>query len=141
MLWILFTLLSVVLWSSGNIIDKAIMTKLPNSPFAYYMIAVVYQSLYILLAFLILQPTFILNQFVLSVLSGLLGNGAFLALIISLQKEEVSRVIPLTYLSNVFIVLFSHARARERDLFEGVEFLKGVLHDSSEVKVMFSKNL
>jgi uncharacterized membrane protein len=107
MMWILFTMVSLVLWSSGNIIDKAVMMKLSNSPFAYYMIAVTYQTLFILLTFVILQPMVGADLIVLSICSGLLGNGAFLALIISLQKEEVSRVIPLTYLSNIFIVLFS----------------------------------
>lgn len=126
MMWVVFTLLNIFLWSFGNIIDKVLLNKIIKNPFSYYIFAIILQSIFIFLIFLVIQPTFSLNILFLSFFSGLLGTTAFLLFMIALQKEEASIVIPLSYLGNVFIVILSYIFLNESfglSKYVGIAFL------------------
>lgn len=113
MLWAVFTLLTVLFWGIGNVIDKIMIAKIMKNPLSYFILTTIYQSFFILLIFLVVQPVFNLNLFLLSIVSGFLGSLAFLFYLFSLQLEDVSKIIPLSYLGNIFTVIFSYFLLKE----------------------------
>ena len=126
MLWVLFTLLNLFLWSFGNIIDKILLNKVVKNPLSYYIFSVMFQTLFIIFVFLIVNPVFTLEFLFLSFISGLLGGAAFLLFLVALQKEEASVIVPISYLGNVFIVVLSYVflnEAFELSKYIGIAFL------------------
>lgn len=108
MTWILFSILAAFFWASGNIIDKFVFTRWVIKP----IIPVIVGGVIGLLASLIIYLT---QGFVaLSDINIFLGILAGVFYVVSLtfyykavNIEEISRVVPLYYLMNFFIVFFA----------------------------------
>jgi len=108
MIWITFTLIAVLLWSIINITDKIVINKWTSEPLVPVTVGVIlglFSSFAIFFArgYGQLPPSLIM----LAILSGgfylLMGYFYYKAVCV----EEISRIIPLFYLSNILIVIFA----------------------------------
>lgn len=107
-IWILFSILTALFWASGNIIDKFIFTRWVIKP----IVPVIAGGAIGLFASLIIYFT---QGFVglsninilLAILAGIFYVLSILFYFKAVKIEEISRVIPLYYLMNFFILFFA----------------------------------
>lgn len=109
MLWIVFTIIAVFLFASVNILDKYVIDKLVSEPLVPVIFGSSLGLLFALLIFAFHGFGFYIGivYAVIAVLSG--GFYALMSLYYfkALCVEEISRVVPLFYLSNVIIAIFA----------------------------------
>lgn len=108
MTWILFSILTALFWASGNIIDKFVFTRWVVKP----IIPVIILGIFGLLASLIIYLTqgFVglsSANILLGVLAGIFFVLSDLFYFKAVKIEEISRVIPLFYLMNFFILFLA----------------------------------
>lgn len=108
MLWLIFTLAAVVLWAAGNISDKFVIDKFVKEPLIPVTIGAVIGALFSILIFLFKgYDSMNLYYIILAIISGgfymIMGYYYFKAVCI----EEISRIIPLFYISNLLIAIFA----------------------------------
>lgn len=107
-MWILFSIIAALCWAIVNIIDKYILTKWIRQPFIPVIVLGVIGLIAAIAVYFIygLSP---LSYF--HILLALLAGGAFILMAVfyfkALKLEEASRVIPLLFLSSLFISIFS----------------------------------
>jgi transporter family protein len=107
-IWVLFSILTALFWAFGNIIDKFVFTRWVIKP----VIPVIAGGILGLLASVIVYFTrgfdamSGINIF-LGMLAGFFTVLSFLFYYKAVNIEEISRVIPLYYLMNFFIVFFA----------------------------------
>lgn len=108
MAWILFSILTALFWASANIIDKFIFTRWVVRP----IIPVIVGGIIGLLASLIIYLTqgfvelSMINTFW-GILAGIFYVLSILFYFKAVKIEEISRVIPLYYLMNFFILFLA----------------------------------
>jgi transporter family protein len=110
MLWMIFSLLAAMLWAIVNVTDKYTMTKLVDNP----LLPVLILGLVGLLSCLVIE-----GVYGLPLLSSLfflmaLGAGTFYILTMyfyyrAMKLDDVSKIIPLYYLSPIFILIMARA--------------------------------
>lgn len=109
MTWILFSILTAVFWASGNIIDKFVFTRWVVKPLVPVMVG----GIVGLLASIIIYLTqgFVglsgINIFW-GILAGVFNVLSYLFYYKAVKIEEISRVIPLYYLMNFFILFLAY---------------------------------
>lgn len=125
--WILFSVLTALVWAIGNIIDKFVFTRWTVKP----IIPVIVQGGVGLVAGFII---YLSNGFAelsglnifLGILAGIFEILSFLFYYKAVKIEEISRVVPLYYLMNFFILIFAFIFFKETFTFTkylGIFFL------------------
>jgi transporter family protein len=108
MLWIVFTILAVILWSIGNILDKYVLDKWVKEPFLPVSVLV---SLGLISSIIILITLGYGSLSTLNILLVILSGGFYIVEMYYYFKaariEEISRIVPLFYLSNFLIAIFA----------------------------------
>jgi len=108
MSWVIFSVLAALGWSVVNIIDKYVLSKWIREPFIVLIIIGIIGlisgiGIYFLYGFQPLSWTNIL----ITLLAGILHLGSYAFYFKALKIEEVSRVVPLFYLSPLFILFLA----------------------------------
>ncbi len=108
MSWILFSILAALTWAIVNIIDKYVLTKWVRKPIVPVMILGIIGLLASFLVYLFrgFSELSLLNI----ALSFIAGTFYILAIIFyfkAVKIEEISRVIPLFYLTPLFVLIFA----------------------------------
>lgn len=108
MSWILFSILAALTWAIVNTVDKYVLTKWVKKPIVPVMILGVIGLIatfiiYLIRGFSELSHINILLSFVAGIFYILMSVFYFKAA----KIEEISRVVPLFYLSPIFILLFA----------------------------------
>ncbi len=108
-IWILFSILAALFWAIGSIIDKFVFTKWTIKP----IIPVIFGGIIGLLASLIIYLTqgfagLSSVNILLAIVAGIFYVLAILFYFKAVKIEEISRVIPLCYLMNFFILFFAY---------------------------------
>jgi len=107
-MWVFFSILGPLFWSISNIIDKYVLTKWVKKP----LVPIVVTSIICLAVGLIIYSTVgflylsYLNVF-LAILTGIITILIYVLYFKALQIQEASRVIPLFYLSPLFILILA----------------------------------
>jgi drug/metabolite transporter (DMT)-like permease len=106
--WIFFSLLAALLWAIVNVIDKYTMSKLVESPLIPLLISGIL-GLFVAGGIWSVHGIETLSylNLILAVLAGSFYVLTMYFYYLALQHEEVSKVIPIYYLSPVFILFFA----------------------------------
>jgi len=106
--WVLFALFSTAVWAIVNVIDKNVVSKkIKNlgTVLIFDGIGAIIASLVILFIFGIVVPE--INILIISILSGLLWIPAGYLYYKALQKDEVSRVVPIFLTIPIFTAILA----------------------------------
>lgn len=102
--WFGFALLSSMVWAGTNVVDKFFLTRYVKSPFSYQILcALTNMSLVFLIPFFT-QVSLAFPWFLLCIIASSVTWAAFVFYNKAVMSEEVSRVIPLMYLTPIFIL-------------------------------------
>jgi len=105
MLWILFSILAALIWAVVNIIDKYVLSKLISKPIIPLIIMGFIGLFASLLVFIFLDfQRLSVNNILLALISGFLYVLAAFFYFHAVKIEEISKVVPLFYLTPVFIL-------------------------------------
>ena len=107
MLWIIFALLTPLFWSINSIFYKILLNKVARNPFSFFVLLTVVHLPIILILALLFNPVFDITFVILSIISSTIGNCGLLAYIFALQKEDASKVVPLSNLNVVFTTVLA----------------------------------
>ena len=106
--WIFFTLVSRGLWAADNIVDKLLIGKYLKDSVVLTLIAGI-APLFLSIAIIIFNGLGLvgLKQALLAIFAGTIQILAVFAFYQAIEKEEISRVIPLFQLTPPFVLIFS----------------------------------
>lgn len=108
MSWILFSILAAVTWAIVNTVDKYILTKLTKNPYVVTITLGVIGAIVSLFVYFINGFSELSNfNIFLAAIAGLFYILMNICYIKAVQLEEVSRIVPLFFLSPLFILLFA----------------------------------
>jgi len=107
-MWIFFSVLSVLLFVTVNIIDKYVLTKWIKQPFVLVLLLGIFNwisgvVIYLIRGFPYLSP----SNIIFALTAGVFSLMASIFLYRALKIEDVSRVTPLLYLSTLFVSFFA----------------------------------
>jgi drug/metabolite transporter (DMT)-like permease len=107
-MWILFSILAALCWSVINIVDKYVLTKWIKHPSVPIVILSILGVVASIIVFSVRGLTSLsyLNIF-LVLLAGIFHLLAYVFYFKALKGEEVSRIVPLFYLSPVFVLFLA----------------------------------
>jgi len=109
MSWIFFSILTALFWASGNIIDKFVFTRWVVKPFVPIMVGGIISLLASLIIYLTQGFVELSNiNIFLGILAGVFNVLSLLFYYKAVKIEEISRVIPLYYLMNFFILFLAY---------------------------------
>ena len=107
-MWIFFSVLSVLCFATVNIIDKYVLTKWIRQPLVLVVLLGIFNWMSAITIYFIRGFSYLSNFNILLILiAGAFSLSAGLFYFKALKVEEVSRVTPLFYLSALFISLFA----------------------------------
>jgi len=107
-MWVIFSISAALLWAIANIIDKTILTKWVRKPLVPVIITgAVWLALGITIFFAEGFSYLSLFNLSLAILTGIFTTIVYLLYFKAIQIQEASRVIPLTYLSQLFILILA----------------------------------
>lgn len=108
-IWILFSILTALFWASGNIIDKFVFTRWIVKPIVPTIVGGIIGLLASLIVYSIQGFVGLsgVNIFW-GILAGILNVLSLLFYYKAVKIEEISRVIPLYYLMNFFILFLAY---------------------------------
>jgi len=109
--WLVFALLTPILWAVGNIIEKFQIDKVFKHWLSYFTTAYVLWSS-LVFSILLFDFNSIVSSFdpsyaALAFASGLVGTVGVVFYLKAVSKEDASRVVPLSYTSVVFAAVFA----------------------------------
>jgi drug/metabolite transporter (DMT)-like permease len=108
MLWAVLAVFAALIWAIVNIVDKFIVTKWfrnPLIPVLFFGLFGFFATLtiFFVLGFSYLSPI----NIILALLAGVFHTVTYLFYFMALKLEEVSRVVPLFYLSPIFVLILA----------------------------------
>src|SRR3989344_901617 len=106
--WVIFALLSRVLWAADNIVDKLLIGKYLKDPVFLTLTAGI-SALFLSIAIIIFNGLEWIgfNPTALAIFAGAFQIVAVFAFYQAISKEEISRVIPLFQFTPPFVLVFS----------------------------------
>ena len=108
MSWILFSILAALTWAVVNTVDKYILTKWVRNPIVPVMILGVVGLIASILVYIFHGFYYLsIQNIVLALIVGVLFVLICFFYFKAVKLEEVSRVIPLFYLSPLFVLIFA----------------------------------
>ena len=102
--WFTLVLIASMIWPLGNIIDKIFLTKHVKNPFSYQILCGLTNGSLIFLIPFFTPVSFIFPWFLLGIICSIMGWAIFVFYNKAVMTEEISRIIPLTYLSPIIIL-------------------------------------
>ncbi len=106
--WTIFAFLAPVLWACNNVIDKFLLEKRIRDPISYQIFITLFNTISIIIILLIAPISTNFYGFLLGMIIGLFGVIAVIFYNKSLIYEEASRVVPLVYLSSIFVLILAY---------------------------------
>jgi len=107
-MWALFSILAAICWAAANTIDKYILTKWVRQPFIPVIILGLIGLIASMMVHFVYGFSFLsYSNILLALIAGIFYILMAVFYFKALKIEEVSRVIPLFYLSPLFILLFA----------------------------------
>ncbi|MFH1445615.1 MAG: DMT family transporter [Nanoarchaeota archaeon] len=108
MLWVLLAILAAFIWAAVNIVDKYVLTKWVKNP----VVPVIFTGIIGITAGIIILlfrgvTLFSIPNFIWVIISGILHTIMTWLFFSSVKHDEVSRVIPVFYLTPVFVLIFA----------------------------------
>lgn len=108
MLWISFSLLAAMLWATVNVIDKYTMSKLVQQPLIPVLILGIVGLFSVFGVYCVIDfPLLSLTNLTLSFMAGGCYVLTMYFYYLAMQRDEVSKIIPLYYLAPVFILFMA----------------------------------
>ncbi len=108
MSWAFFAILAALVWAVGNIADKFILTKWVKNPLVILVFVAFLGLLSSVLIYFIKGFSYLpVSGAILIIATGFLYNGGNLTYLWAVQKEEISKVMPLIYLDPFFTVILA----------------------------------
>jgi len=108
MSWILFSILAVIVWAIVNTVDKYVLTKLVRKPVILLMILGIIGLIASFLVYLFHGFSYLSHfNIALAFAAGILYIIGVLFYFKAVKIEEISRVIPLLYLSPLFVSILA----------------------------------
>lgn len=108
MSWVIFTIIAVVLWSSVNVLDKFVLSRLVKRPVVPLLVLALW-SLLVGVGVLLFKPVHLaVDVIAWSLFSGVLYAAGVLFYFYAAKRDEISRVVPLLYLSPLFVAFFAN---------------------------------
>jgi len=104
----LFALLTPVLWALGDVAEKFQLDRVFKHWLSYFTLAYIAWSAIVLCIFVFHNVYIELGYALLAVASGLIGTIGTVFYLKAVSKEEASRVVPLAYMSVVFVSILSY---------------------------------
>jgi uncharacterized membrane protein len=104
--WFVFALLSAVMFSCCNIVDKFVLTKKIRNPFSYNILSVALSILPVLLLVFYLKLSFD-SSAIIAVLYGFAYVFLFIIYNKAMIEEEASRVVSIIRISPIFVLILS----------------------------------
>ena len=137
--WFILALLPPLFWAGCNIMDKFLLEKYVKSPISYQLIITIFNTINILIILIITSISTNFYGFLLGIMIGLINVIAVTFYNKSMIHEEASRVVPLAYLSSIFVLILAYIFLGEILNFEkylGIIFivLGGVLISYKKIK-------
>lgn len=115
MSWIILSILAAFAWAVCNVIDKAVFVRYKLHPDVYFVcISAAFFLSGVAVWFGRGFPLLPLDQFLVTAVSGILFFLCFVFYCRAVSREEVSRVVPLWYLSPLFILVLAAIFLQER---------------------------
>lgn len=111
--WLIFSILSTMLWALGTVIDKYTLTKHLQNPFSYQLFYLATQSPVLLPLLLFTGVSFAFPLFALGIVAGLAHYLGLLLYFKAMMIEEASRVISLFYIGPIFVLILASVLLRE----------------------------
>ncbi|NIQ04431.1 MAG: EamA family transporter, partial [Candidatus Korarchaeota archaeon] len=111
--WLIFTFVATVFWAVGVVIDKYIITKHMQNPFAYQLLYTITEAP-ILLLLLFTSISFALPWSLLGIVAGFSLYPGIILYFKAMAVEEASRVISLWYISPIFVLLLAYVFLGEK---------------------------
>jgi len=108
MTWMLFALLTPVLWALGDVAEKFQLDRVFKHWLSYFTLAYLAWSVIVLAIFLVKPIAIDTAHIVMALASGLLNTIGTVFYLKAVSKEEASRVVPLAYMSVVFVAVLSY---------------------------------
>lgn len=107
-MWVIFSILAALCWTIVNIVDKYVLTKWVKQPF---VVIIIFEFIGLLASIIVyffrgLSPLSNFNIF-LAILAGIFYLLMAIFYVKAVKIEEISRIVPLFYLSPLFILLFA----------------------------------
>lgn len=106
--WVIFAFLAPVLWSVCNVIDKFFLEKRVRNPISYQIIITFFNTISIIIILLIAPISTNFYGFLIGIITGLIGVIAVIFYNKAMIYEEASRVVPLAYLSSIFVLILAY---------------------------------
>jgi len=104
--WLVFSVLSSMLWALGTVIDKYTLTKHLPSTFSYQLLFLATELPMLLLLFFA-DITFVFPWFALGIIAGFSHYLGLMLYFKAMAIEEASRVISLFYVGPVFVLVLA----------------------------------
>ncbi|MFH1623389.1 MAG: EamA family transporter [Candidatus Aenigmatarchaeota archaeon] len=108
MTWMLFALLTPVLWALGDVAEKFQLDRVFKHWLSYFTLAYIAWSAIVLCIFVFhdvyVEPGYAL----LALASGMIGTVGTVFYLKAVSREEASRVVPLAYTSVLFVAVLSY---------------------------------
>jgi drug/metabolite transporter (DMT)-like permease len=148
MIWISYSLLAAMLWAIVNVIDRYTMVKLVREPLIPLLLLGVVGLLATGIIYCIHGlATFTFSDLILALLTGTFYVLTMFFYFHALKQEEVSKVIPVFYLTPVFILLIARGVLNEtlsNQQYWGIAFLVSgavLISSPSSLKLGISKGI
>jgi drug/metabolite transporter (DMT)-like permease len=109
----LFALLTPVLWALGDVAEKFQLDKVFKHWLSYFTLAYIAWSVIVLSIFLFKPVAIDATHIVMAVASGLVNTIGTVFYLKAVSREEASRVVPLAYMSVVFVAILSYVFLNE----------------------------
>jgi len=106
--WFIFALIAPFLWAFNNVIDKFLLDKHIKGPIAYQVLISLFNGISVIIILSMASISTNFYGFILGIISSILGVIAVIFYNRSLIDEEASRVIPLVYISSIFVPILAY---------------------------------
>jgi transporter family protein len=107
-MWIIFSFSTALFWSIANIIDKTVLTKWVRKPLIPIIISGFIWSILSIIVYLVSGFSYLLSfNIFLAILTGIFTILLYFFYFKAMQIQEASRVVPLAYLSQLFILIMA----------------------------------
>jgi drug/metabolite transporter (DMT)-like permease len=106
--WFIYALLAPILWAGCNVLDKIILEKHIKNPISYQIVISFFDIISIIILLIIAPISTNIFGFFMGIMIGVIGVIAVIFYNKSIKDEEASRVVPLAYISSIFVPILAY---------------------------------
>ena len=106
--WLIYALIAPFLWAFCNVIDKFMLDKYVKDSISYQVLTSLFNSIGVIILLLIVSISTNFHGVFLGIIISILGVIAVIFYNKSLMNEEASRIVPLAYISSIFVVILAY---------------------------------